>query len=391
MLYIANNQLFVLSHFSHPYMQQQTARFSLKAQKDFIQTLKERVSGYFSQKSLSPFGNVQLYLKAIIWISVYWAALTVIFTQILPFWANLILFFVMGVAMAGIGMGVMHDSVHGSYSTNKNINRWLGHTMDMLGGSSFNWRVQHNVLHHTYTNIPGLDEDITGKPFLRFEPTGKWRPYHRYQHIYGFFLYCFMTLSWIIKGDVMQLIDYSRRGLAKQVGTTPAAETIKMIISKTLYLSLFFVFPIFVLGIAWWQMLVGLILIHAVAGFILAIVFQLAHVVEPTEYFQPDNNGNIENSWAVHQLYTTANFGKHQKLMSWYVGGLNYQIEHHLFPNISHVHYPAISGIVKETAAEFNLPYNEFPTFGAALKSHVRRLKELGRKPVVIGKHANIE
>lgn len=361
------------------------AKFNLHAQKDFFKTLKERVNDYFTQRQVSPFGNWRLYLKTIAMLSLYIVPVVLAFMHFMPFWANWLLYIVAGMGVAGVGMGVMHDACHGSYSNNRVINRILGFTMELLGGSSFNWKMQHNVLHHTYTNIPGMDQDITDKPILRFEPTAKWHPINRFQHIYAFFMYTLMTLSWIVRGDAVQLREYTEWGLTKQMGHNPVVETIRLIITKILYLSVFFVLPIFVLDIAWWEVLLGFMFMHMTAGFIMAVVFQLAHVVEPTEYPEPNEKGDLENSWAVHQLYTTADFGKSGKsLISWYIGGLNYQVEHHLFPHISHVHYPEISKIVEQTAREYNLPYNKFTSMRAALVSHYRLLKEFGKKPETV-------
>jgi linoleoyl-CoA desaturase len=117
-----------------------------------------------------------------------------------------------------------------------------------------------------------------------------------------------------------------------------------------------------------------------IAGFLLAIIFQPAHVIDGTEYPEPDENDNLENSWAIHQMLTTTNFGNKSRWFSWYVGGLNFQIEHHLFPHVCHVHYRKIAGIVKETAAEFGVPYKSAATFVGALAGHARLLRELGRR-----------
>jgi linoleoyl-CoA desaturase len=141
------------------------------------------------------------------------------------------------------------------------------------------------------------------------------------------------------------------------------------------------VLPIFIGGISWWKVLLGFAVMHYVAGLILSIVFQLAHIVEETDNPMPNELGEMENTWAIHQLYTTANFAPKNRFVNWFTGGLNYQIEHHIFPNISHVHYKKISEIVKQTAQEHNLPYHEFRTMRGAIAAHFKHLKELGMKP----------
>jgi linoleoyl-CoA desaturase len=150
-----------------------------------------------------------------------------------------------------------------------------------------------------------------------------------------------------------------------------------------IYFTYIFALPMQVLQLSFWQVFVGFLIMHYIAGFILAVIFQPAHVIEGSEYPMPDSEGNLENSWAIHQLHTTTDFGKKQKLFSWYVGGLNYQVEHHLFPNICHVHYREIAKIVEQTAIEFDLPYKSKETFLEALVAHARQLKTLSRKPAV--------
>jgi linoleoyl-CoA desaturase len=360
-----------------------TAKFNTQSQKDFVKILKQRVSDYFKTEGISSYGNSRLYWKTLVMITMYVLPLTLIMINFLPFWANWILYFITGIGMVGIGMSVMHDAVHGSFSAKKSVNKIFSLSMELVGGNSFNWKVQHNVLHHTYTNIPGLDEDIADKALLRLEPTGKWLKIHRYQHIYALPLYSFLTLSWLLWGDFTQLLKYNKSGMTTQVGHKKSTELMKLLIFKAYFIFVQFILPIFILGIVWWQVIIGFMIMQLVAGFILSIIFQLAHIVEETDYPLPDNEGNIENNWAVHQLQTTANFAKKRKLLSWFIGGLNYQIEHHLFPNISHIHYPKISEIVKKTAKEFQLPYYEYNSFSSAVFSHLRRLKTLGRNPAL--------
>jgi linoleoyl-CoA desaturase len=153
--------------------------------------------------------------------------------------------------------------------------------------------------------------------------------------------------------------------------------------SKLLYIFFYIVLPIWLTG--WQQWLAFFISLHVGLGFTLAVVFQLAHVVEETEFtFAPlDKTTHIENEWAIHQLKTTSNFSPNNKLISWFAGGLNYQIEHHLFPRISHIHYPALSKIVKLKCQEFNVPYNCIPSLNGAIQSHFRFIKSLGKKPIL--------
>jgi linoleoyl-CoA desaturase len=238
--------------------------------------------------------------------------------------------------------------------------------LNLLGGMVMNWKMQHNVLHHTYTNIAGLDEDIDTKLALKLSPHGPTTKAHRFQWVYAFFLYMILTLYWGLLKDLVQFFHYKKAGLNKQSKMKNAAWLIKTTIVKIVYFAVFVGLPIY-LGMPVWQAVGGFLIMHAVSGLILSVVFQLAHVVPETDFPQPDATGLIPRSWAEHQLRTTVNFSTKNKWLSWYVGGLNFQIEHHLFTKVCHVHYPAISTIVKQTAAEYGIPYNEKLSFGEAL------------------------
>jgi linoleoyl-CoA desaturase len=284
----------------------------------------------------------------------------------------------MGVASAGIGLSIMHDANHGSYSSDKRINNILGYLLNFIGGSAVNWRIQHNYLHHSYTNIEGMDEDIDPGNILRLSPHKPLLKAHRWQHIYAWILYGLMTLSWVTTKDFNQLKRYRDMGLLKRQNRSYSSLVTELILFKLFFYTYLGVIPMIFSGIPWWQTLLCIVFMHFVQGFILTVVFQPAHVMPDSDYPLPDDKGNMENSWAISQLLTTTNFAPTSRIFSWYVGGLNFQIEHHLFPNICHVHYKKISEIVKRTAEEFGFPYHVQPTFIAALVSHGRMLRKLG-------------
>lgn len=354
-------------------------RFSLPDKEKFFQTLRNRVNGYFRTNEISRNGDWRMYSKTLAMLAIYLVPFAFILTNTLPLWAVFIMYAIMGIGLVGIGMSVMHDANHGSYSKNPTVNKIMAYSMNLLGGNAFNWQIQHNVMHHTYTNIYGLDEDIEDKPLLRLSPEGKLKKHHRYQHIYALFLYGFATFAWILWKDFRSLAAYNKEGRVKDMGKNVVTEYIILTVTKIIYWAVFFVLPIVLTSYSWYFLLAGFLLMHYVGGWIMTVVFQLAHVVQITEHFQPNEEGNVENVWAMHQLATTANFARKNKLISWYVGGLNFQVEHHLFPNICHVHYPEVSKIVKNTAEEFGIQYNEYKTFLAALSSHLKTLKALGR------------
>jgi linoleoyl-CoA desaturase len=351
---------------------------------DFFNTLNRRVNEYFKSNNISRHANAEMKIKTLCMYCMYWIPFALMmFSVVTNPWGMFGLCLAMGIGMAGIGLSVMHDANHGAYSDKRWFNNFFGFSLNMVGGHAFNWKVQHNVLHHTYTNIHDVDEDISPRGIMRMTPHGEWKSIHRFQHIYAWFVYGLMTIVWITAKDFVRLAKYQKDGLVKNQKTTVAAELSVMLVTKILYISYILVLPMMVLDITFGQWFLGFFAMHYIAGFILAIIFQPAHVIDGTEYPMPDDNGNMENSWAIHQLLTTTNFANKNKILSWYVGGLNYQVEHHLFPNVCHVHYRKLSTIVQQTAEEFGLPYKAEPTFMGALIGHAKLLKELGKKPVM--------
>ncbi|MCB8998441.1 MAG: acyl-CoA desaturase [Bacteroidales bacterium] len=290
------------------------------------------------------------------------------------------LWIIMGIGSAGIGLSIMHDANHGSYSKNQNFNKFLGYLLNFIGGSAVNWKLQHNYLHHGYTNVDGMDEDINTGVVLRLSPNQKRLKVHRWQHIYGWFLYGLMTISWVTSKDYAQLKRYRDMGLLKKQNRSYRWLLNELILSKLFFYSYLLVIPLIFSGVAWWQTILFFVIMHFLQGFILTIVFQPAHVMPESSYPLPDENGNLENNWAIHQMLTTNNFSPKSRIFSWYVGGLNYQIEHHLFPNICHIHYKKISGLVRDTAKEYGIPYNVQKNFILALINHGKMLKMLGTR-----------
>ena len=351
---------------------------------DFFTTLNQRVNEYFKTNNISRYANTQMRIKTVFMFALYTVPYILIITQtVTNEWGMLALCLLMGTGVAGIGLAVMHDANHGSYSNKSWVNNMVGYSLNVMGAGAFNWKVQHNVLHHTYTNIHDVDEDISPRGILRMTPHSDWKSIHKFQHIYAWFVYGLMTLVWVIVKDFVRLMRYHKDGLVKKQKADIRKEWAILIATKLTYIGYILVIPMMVLSITWWQWLIGFVAMHYVAGFILAIIFQPAHVIDGTEFPMPDENGKMDNSWAIHQLYTTTNFANNSTFFSWYVGGLNFQVEHHLFPNVCHVHYKKISSIVKATTKEFDLPYKSERRFIDALVGHGKLLKELGKRPVL--------
>jgi linoleoyl-CoA desaturase len=350
--------------------------------REFSATLNKRVNDYFKSNNIARHGNREMIVKTVCMFSAYFIPYALMITgQLTSVAALLAALVVMSLGLAGIGLSVMHDANHGAYSKKPWINTVIGYSLNLVGANAFNWKMQHNVLHHTFTNVHDEDEDISPRGALRLTPHSAWKKIHKYQFIYAWFLYGLMTIVWLFFKDFVRIVRYDKSGLAKKQNANIVKEWFILIGSKLVYIGYILVIPLIFTSLVWWQVVVGVLVMHYIAGFILAIIFQPAHVIEGTEFPLPDSSNSLENNWAVHQLLTTTNFGNNSRWFSWYVGGLNFQIEHHLFPNVCHVHYRKISGIVSDTAKEFGLPYKSTRTFFQALVKHGRLLKQLGTRP----------
>ena len=349
---------------------------------DFTKTLRRRVDEYFKEKNLSRKGDWRLHVKSFMMIALYfvpWALITWGFAgQGWGFWAAE---FIMGLGLAGIGMNVMHDANHDAYSNNKKVTLRVGRTLDLVGGNAAIWKLQHNVLHHPFTNVDGLAEANAMQPFMRFSPLKPRFWWHKFQHIYSWGFYSLMTIFWMIAKDWMQLRRYHKKDLIRPAGTSVKELSLSLLLTKTVYFSYVIALPMWLSGAAWYQVIGGWVLMQLVAGFILAIIFQPAHVMEEHDY-QPAQKGETLDidSW-THQLRTTSNFGTGSRALTWLCGGLNHQIEHHLFPQVSHIHFSKLAPIVKKTAEEFGIPYRSSTTYWQAIERHTRMLKALGSSP----------
>jgi linoleoyl-CoA desaturase len=343
----------------------------------FHTELKKRINDYFKQSGKSLTGNFSLYLKAVILLIAYIAIYIHLVFYTPTTWLALVECIILGGLTAAIGFNIMHDGMHGSFSKHKWLNNLAGLTLNFLGANNFMWRTKHNIIHHTYTNIHGIDDDIEAKPLLRLCETQKYYKIHRFQHWYFWAAYSLLYIWWVF------VTDYKKYFL-KRIGSVPlkkmsVADHLSFWGFKLLHAFIFIALPIYMLGFVPW--LIGFLALGLFSGFVLSIVFQLAHTVEDTKFpAANETTHKMEDEWAIHQLKTTANFATKSKLISWWVGGLNFQIEHHLFPRISHVHYPAISKIIKKACQDFGIPYIEYPKMRTAVVSHVSHLKSLSRK-----------
>lgn len=347
-----------------------------KSQNSFSHELKERVHKYFEDNHIASTGNTELYIKAIVLPLLYVGLYihVVFFTP--PVAIALIECALIGLTVAAVGFNIMHDGGHGSFSTKPWLNNLAFFSLNILGGSNFMWNMKHNVIHHAYTNIDGLDDDIDAKPFLRMAVTQPKLKMHKYQHLYFWLLYSLLYMFWVFFTDF-------RKYFSQKVGSVPlkkmkTKDHIIFWVSKLFFYGYIIVLPIVKFGFLAW--LAGFLTMALTGGFVLSIVFQLAHTVQDASFPIPDETTHkMEDEWTVHQLKTTANFATGNKWICWYVGGLNFQVEHHLFPKISHIHYPAISKIVKQTCKEFGIQYIEYPKMVTAIASHISYLRMVGQ------------
>ncbi len=361
-------------------MGQEKITFIQNSQSEFYTVLKERINEYFESNGISRYANTAMVAKTLFIIFGTVASYFVIVLEIFNPWILLIFAVLLGFFTALIGLNIAHDALHGSYSSNRKVNHLLGILFNIVGANDYVWKIKHNVLHHTYTNIPEHDDDINQAKILRMEPNQKWMKIHRFQHIYLFFLYPLSSLSWVFIKDYQKFFAIKIGNIQNK--KHPRKEMFRLFFYKVIYYIIYIVIPFTVMDLAWYYILLGFIVMHLVEGASLSFIFQLAHVFEGTSYPEPGAGGKMERTWAEHQLFTTLDFGRKNPLVNFFFGGLNFQVEHHLFPKICHIHYSKISPIVEETAKEFNLPFLENKTFFGALWSHVNMMKKMGASPV---------
>jgi len=351
-------------------------KFNNSSKSLFLATTIQRVNKYFKDSGRSRFANRQMWIKTSIFLTGFFGLYAAIISNAFNAWTLLPLAIALGMFSAFVGFNVCHDAIHGSFSSNKSVNKFFGLLFNLVGANPYVWSISHNIVHHNFTNIPGHDEDIEIAPgLIRISDEEPVNKIQRYQHWYAFPLYSLASISWVFRKDYLKFFQAK---IGELQTTHPKIEYFNLFFYKGIYYFMFIVLPLLVLDITWWQFVIGFLALHFAEGLTMGLVFQLAHVVEGTDFPTPDASGNIEEAWAEHQMRTTANFATSSKIAAFFLGGLNRQIEHHLFPKICHIHYPEISRIVRQTAAEFNMPYTENSTFGGALISHYRVLKKFG-------------
>jgi linoleoyl-CoA desaturase len=344
---------------------------------DFYHELRRRVDEYFRSSGLKRRDCPRMYIKTAVILGWFAASYGLLLFAAPTWWVALPLGLSLSLSMAAIGFNIMHDGGHGAYSDRPWVNKLMALGLDMLGGSSYMWDQQHNVMHHSYANITGHDEDINLGFMGRVSPHQRRFAFHRLQHFYLWALYGMLPLKW-------QLYDDFHNFVTGRIGNhrfkRPSGGNFAIfVLGKAVFFTLALVIPTLVLH-SFWSAFACYAAVSWVQGLALSIVFQVPHCGEESAFPMPrEDTGRMETPWAVHQVQTTVDYAQGNRLLSWYVGGLNFQIEHHLFPRICHIHYAAIAPLVEATCRDFGLQYKAYATFRAGVKSHYRLLRRMGR------------
>lgn len=350
----------------------QSIKFQKQRRPDFVSTVRERAEAYFNESKLSRHATAGMWIKNVLFLLSIPLLYVAILYQVAPPSILLLLAILLGIAQIMTTINLGHDALHGSMTSNSKVNQLLGRCFDCVGLNSYIWKMTHNVGHHTFTNIHGADPDIDKPVVMRLSPHETWYWFHRYQHVYAWFLYALIGINWLLISDFIYLKRYWSQFTTREVCC--------LFGFKLLNLTTFLIIPLSFMTLPTWQIVVGYLAMQAAGGFTAAVVFQLAHIVEEVNFPLPDAHGSVEADWGAHQMATTANFGTGSKLLRFFFGGLNFQVEHHLMPYVAHGHYPQLAPMVKATAHEYGLPYLENPSFTQAIVSHYETLKRHGAR-----------
>lgn len=355
-----------------------TVRFKSSPNKDqFVKILKNNLDDYFKKNKTTPYANAEYWIKVIVAFGSWFGIYALIMSDVLSTYPLLLLmaFSLLGFVNILIAFTAAHDGIHDAVSPKPWVNRVLSRGMDFIGGNSYLLRQMHGE-HHKWVNIHGIDVTLETHGLFRFTPHEPWKPIHRFQHYYIPVLYSLAQIHWALFKDFKWFFSENHIGNKKNV-THPLKEYLVLFFFKGLYMTLTLVLPLLFLSAPWWLVVIGWIAIHILSGLYFALVFQCTHIYDGTTYPMPDDEGNIENNYAIHVLETTADFSRESTIGTWLMAGINIHIVHHIFPHICHVHYRAITPILKKTAEEFGLEYKENKTFFEAMKKHMGMLKQL--------------
>jgi len=345
-------------------------------QREFRNALNARVDAYLHDNNIPARSIPAMYLKTVVALALWLGVYLLLLLGHFPLLVNVALCVVWALAIASVGFNVVHDANHSGYSNNPRVNRLISFSAEMLGMSGFRWRTKHNVWHHTYTNVAGFDDDIEAYGLIRLTPRAPWKPWHKFQAWYFPLVYGLIGFDFIMRDFLMAFFGKSdAKHIYPKMG---AADKVTFWAGKLFFFGIMIALPLLVFP--WWQVLIGFLIVMLTVGLVLGVIFQLAHINGDAAFPEPAGNPlHIDTEWAVHQVETTVDFAPHNRLLSFYIGGLNFQVEHHLLPHICHLDYPRLAPIVRATCEEFGIRYKCYDTWREAFGSHWRELRLLGR------------
>lgn len=346
-------------------------QFQREPKDGFYANLKASVKNLIEEQNSK--ANIISWTKLLVYPLLY----IITYSLLLTIGDNLIWFYccyaIMGIMVTFIVFNIVHDAVHHALFKKAIYNKRASLLLDFLGGNSFVWGKRHVLYHHTFTNVPGWDIDIKQTNILRFNKKQQFLSAYRYQHIYMPFLYLFYSLNWTLVRDFKDF--FSGTSLVKQKTEIKKIEYCKLFFFKALHFSIVLVLPVIFLQHAWYHHLTGFVLMHWFASALTLLVLLPSHLDEHAYFPEADENLMLENTWAVHQLKVTNDFGTGHPVLNFIMGGLNHHIAHHLFPTVNHNIIPKITEHIAKSAKENNLPYRCY-TLKDVMVSHFKLLKQ---------------
>lgn len=347
----------------------------------FLKTLRIRVNDYFKINNIKKTGNKTSQVKALFLLTVYLTAFVAIFfsTSLLQMY---ICYSIVGILTIFVALNIAHDAAHGTFSDKKWINNIMLYTFDFLGASGYMWKLKHVHSHHPHVNIPNMDGDIKQSNLVRIFPNSPFLKFHKYQYLYMPFLYAFYTLIWLCIRDFR---DYYQTDISGKSDIKHSwLEYAKLFLGKFIFFGRMLLLPYLLLSFSFGEIFLGFFIFHVSASYTVALALISAHVGEHSVYPEPNANGQMKNSWVRHQIITTCDFATDNKVITHLFGAFNHHVIHHVFPNICHIHYPKLTGILIETCKEFDMPYYCTPSLSGAVKSHLKFLKIRSEQEVLV-------
>lgn len=351
-------------------------KFTQSLNTPFYLELKQKVDAYFAARSNNRKANTHMYTKMILLFLLFFTSYGLLLSNALSQIQMIFMTIIFGLSNVLIAFNVAHDASHGALFKKRIWNKVFAYSFNLIGVNQYIWDIKHNQSHHAFTNIEGLDIDIEQAKIARINESSPRKWFHRYQHIYLPFFYPLASLFMIFVKDFQMFA--ARKYGNNVILTHPRKERFILFFSKFLYLTYALIIPIIVINLVWWKIVLWFVIMHLIMGVFLSIILFPAHVLDDSPFPKPDDNMEIHNSWAIHQVETTTNFAANSRLITWLAGGLNTHIAHHLYPHICHIHYYNLTKIIREVASKHEIPFRDKTLFGA-LRSHLAYFKRLGR------------